>query len=177
MKLALVVAVAENGVIGADGDIPWDYPEDLARFKETTMGHPVIMGRRTFESILERLGEPLPGRTNIVLSTQDLDLPEDAVQAGSVTEAIETAEETGSAVAYVVGGADVYRQFLPRANRLIWTEIHESYDGDTCFPTFDRDAWTEVSREDRSDLSFVIYERTGAGDGGNDLERRGRPRH
>lgn len=160
MKLALVVAVAENGVIGVDGDIPWDHPEDLARFKQTTIGHPVIMGRRTFESILERLGEPLPGRTNIVLSTQDLDLPDGAVQAGSVTDAVETADETGTSVAYVIGGATVYRQFLPRADRLHWTEIHETYEGDTYFPSVDRDAWTEVSREDRSNLSFVVLERS-----------------
>lgn len=159
MNLALVVAVAENGVIGAEGSIPWHYPEDLARFKRRTIGHPVIMGRRTFESIVERLGEPLPGRTNVVLSRQDLDLPEGAGQAGSIEEAIDIAAETGTDVAYVVGGADVYEQFLPRADRLVWTEVHEDYEGDTRFPTVDWDAWEEVSREDLEDLSFVVYDR------------------
>lgn len=159
MKLALVVAVAENGVIGAEGSIPWHYPADLARFKERTVGNPVIMGRRTYESIVERLGEPLPERTNVVLSRQDLVLPEGAVQAQGIEEALDIAEETGTDVAYVVGGADVYEQFLPRADRLVWTEILESYEGDTRFPAVDWDAWEEVHREDRGDLSFRIYER------------------
>lgn len=159
MKLALVVAVAENGVIGADGDIPWHHPEDLARFKRRTVGHPVIMGRRTYESIVERLGQPLPERLNIVLSTSDLDLPDGAEQAESLEAAIDRAEATGTDVAYVVGGATVYRQFLPLADRLVWTEVHDTYEGDTYFPSVDREAWTEVSREDAGDVSFVVYER------------------
>ena len=159
MKLALVVAVAENGVIGADGDIPWHHPEDLARFKRRTVGHPVIMGRRTYESIVERLGEPLPERLNIVLSTSDLDLPDGAEQAESLEAAIERAEATGTDVAYVVGGETVYRQFLPLADRLVWTEVHDTYDGDTYFPSVDREVWTEVSREDAGEISFVVYER------------------
>jgi dihydrofolate reductase len=159
MKLALVVAVAENGVIGADGDIPWHHPEDLARFKRRTVGHPVIMGRRTYESIVQRLGEPLPERLNIVLSTSDLDLPDGAEQAESLEAAIDRAEATGTDVAYVVGGETVYRQFLPLADRLVWTEVHDTYDGDTYFPSVDREAWTEVSREDAGEISFVVYER------------------
>jgi len=159
MKLALVVAVAENGVIGADGDIPWHHPEDLARFKRRTVGHPVIMGRRTYESIVERLGQPLPERLNIVLSTSDLDLPDGAEQAESLEAAIDRAEATGTDVAYVVGGETVYRQFLPLADRLVWTEVHDTYEGDTYFPSVDREAWTEVSREDAGDVSFVVYER------------------
>jgi dihydrofolate reductase len=159
MKLALVVAVAANGTIGVDGDIPWDYPEDLRRFKELTTGHPVVMGRRTYESIVARLGGPLPDRLNIVLSNRDLELPSGAMQAETVEEAIDIAEETGTEVAYVVGGATVYDQFLPRADRLYRTEIHETYEGDTIFPEWDPSAWEEVERDEREDLSFVVYER------------------
>ena len=160
MNFALVVAVAENGVIGVDGAIPWDYPEDLKRFKKLTTGHPVIMGRRTYESIVSRLGRPLPDRLNIVLSRQDLSLPSGGVQARSVEEAIELAEETDSEVAYVIGGAAVYEAFLPLADRLYRTEIHDTYEGDTEFPEWDPSAWVEVEREDHEELSFVVYERS-----------------
>ncbi len=159
MKLAIVVAVAENGVIGDEGGMPWYYPKDLAHFKDLTMGHPVILGRRTFESITERLGEPLPGRLNVVLSTRDLDLPEGAVQAESIDEAVEIAAETGSAVGYVVGGASVYEQVLPRADRVHLTEIPESPPGDTRFPDWDRSDWELVERESSGNLTFLTYER------------------
>lgn len=159
MKVAIVVAIAENGVIGDEGSIPWHYPEDLAYFKRVTVGHPVIMGRRTYEAIHDRLGEPLPERLNIVLSTQDLELPEGAVQAERIEDALERAEQTDSAIAYVIGGAVVFDQFLPRTDRLLVTEIPEAPDGDTHFPDWDRSAWTEVDREERDSLVFRIYER------------------
>ncbi|PSQ17249.1 dihydrofolate reductase [Halobacteriales archaeon QS_8_69_26] len=159
VELVIVAAVAENGVIGAGGDLPWHYPEDLAHFKETTMGHPVVVGRNTYESIVDRIGEPLPGRTNVVLTSRDLDLPDGAVRAGSVAEAMERARATGSEVAYVVGGASVYRQFLPRADRMVITEIPESPEGDTYFPEYDRTEWVERDREERGDLALVEYER------------------
>jgi dihydrofolate reductase len=159
IEIALVAAVAENGVIGRDGALPWHYPEDLKHFKETTMGHPVVMGRRTFEGIVEDLGGPLPGRTNVVLTGSDREFPEGAVRAGSVSESLERAAATGSEVAYVVGGATVYEQFLDRADRLILTEVHDAYEGDTVFPDIDWDRWTEASRDDRAELSFVEYVR------------------
>lgn len=161
MKMVLVAAVAENGVIGRDGGMPWHYPEDLAHFKQLTTGHPVVMGRRTYESIADRLGGPLPERTNVVLSTRDLDLREGAVQAESVEEALELAAERDDEV-YVVGGASVYGQFLPRADEMVLTEIHERHEGDTTFPEWDRDNWEEVERDDREDLSFVLYVRAPA---------------
>lgn len=165
MEVVLVAAVAENGVIGADGDMPWHYPADLAHFKETTTGHPVILGRRTYESIVAAIDGPLPDRTNVVLSGRELALPDGAVRAGSVEAALERAEATGSDVAYVVGGATVYEQFLPRADRLVVTEIPESPDGDTFFPEFDPETWRETEREERDGLAFVTYERrTGEGD-------------
>jgi len=159
IEIALVAAVAENGVIGADGELPWHYSEDLQHFKETTMGHPVIMGRRTFEGIVDGLGEPLPGRTNVVLTSSEREFPGGAVGAGSLDEALDAARDTGSEVAYVVGGATVYEQFLPDADRLVLTEVHEEYDGDTSFPEVEWHDWREVSRDDRGDLSFVEYVR------------------
>ncbi|WP_136689549.1 dihydrofolate reductase [Halorhabdus amylolytica] len=172
--IVLLAAVAENGVIGSDGEIPWYYPADLAHFKETTMGHPVIMGRRTYESIAERLDGPLPGRTNVVLSRSGF-MPAESgddgagegetsvVVAGGVEGAIEAAAETGSDVAYVAGGATVYEQFLPLAARMIITEVPETPEGDTRFPEWNRDVWTVIDRREIDELAFVTYERTEAG--------------
>ena len=163
VDIALVAAVAENGVIGADGGMPWHYPADLARFKETTMGHPVVLGRHTFESIAARLGGPLPGRTNVVLSRSDPDVPAGVVVATSVDEAVaaagKAAAESGVGTAYVAGGAAVYEQFLPLADRMVLTEVPERPDGDTFFPEWDRSAWVEVDREHEDELAFVTYER------------------
>jgi len=159
IEIVLVAAVAENGVIGVDGDLPWHYSEDLQHFKETTMGHPVVMGRRTFEGIVDDLGEPLPGRTNVVLTSQERDFPEGAVRAASLDDARDAARETGSDVAYVVGGATVYEQFMADADRLVLTEVHSEYEGDTYFPEVAWDEWTEVARDEREELSFVEYVR------------------
>ncbi|MFB6151595.1 MAG: dihydrofolate reductase [Haloarculaceae archaeon] len=173
MDLVLVAAVAENGVIGSGGSIPWHYPADLKHFKETTMGHPVIVGRRTYESIADRLGGPLPGRTNVVLSRSGFE-PGDAgvagtdgddtagtavVVAGSVDEAVAAAEGTGANEAYVAGGATVYEQSLPLADRMVVTEVPEAPDGDTHFPEWDPDEWTAVEKRETGDLAFVTYER------------------
>ncbi len=162
MRVVLVAAVAENGVIGADGGMPWHYPGDLRRFKETTMGHPVVMGRRTYESIADRLGGPLPGRTNVVLSRrEDLELPDGAVHADGLDAALEAAADALDAdrdAVYVVGGASVYEGFFDRADELRITEIPESPDGDTRFPEID-EGWTEVDRETEGELAFVTYRR------------------
>ena len=159
MRVTLIAAVAENGVIGKDGAMPWHYPEDLAHFREVTMGHPVVMGRVTFESIVSRIDGPLPGRTNVVLtrSPDRLDTEHPAVTAATtVEEALELAGSEDDEV-FVAGGASVYEQFLSVADRLVLTEIHESYDGDTAFPEWDEDDWTEIARDDREGLSFVTY--------------------
>jgi len=162
MRLTLIAAVAENGVIGAEGGMPWHYPADLERFKETTMGHPVVMGRRTYESIASRLGGPLPGRTNVVLSRQaDFGLPEGAVHAPDVEAALsaaETALEEHQETVYVAGGAAVYDQLLSEADELRITEIPERPDGDARFPEFGAE-WVEVDRETAGELSFVTYRR------------------
>ncbi|WP_336133695.1 dihydrofolate reductase [Natronomonas amylolytica] len=162
MKLSLIAAVAENGVIGVDGGMPWHYSEDLKHFKETTMGHPVVMGRTTYESIESRLGGPLPGRTNVVLSGRDsLHLPEGAVHASDTDEALELAREAlaeGQETVYVVGGATVYEQFIDAADELVITEVPEAPDGDTHFPEIGEE-WTETAREVGDEVTFVTYER------------------
>ena len=162
MRLALVAAVAENGVIGADGGMPWHYPEDLKRFKQTTMGHPVVMGRKTYESIEQRLGGPLPGRTNVVLSRREtLDLPTGALHARDVDEALRRAEDAldeDRETVYVIGGASVYRAVIDRADELLITEIPEAPDGDTHFPEIGPE-WTEHDREAVGELEFVTYRR------------------
>lgn len=160
MEIAIIAAVAANGVIGADGELPWRLPADLAHFKETTIGHPVIVGRRTYESIAARLGGPLPDRTNVVLSTGEPTLPEGAVHADSVEAAVEAARATGAETAFVAGGATVYEAFLPRADRLVLTELDDEYEGDTRFPAWDRDEWTAIDRDEREGFAFVVYERT-----------------
>jgi len=170
VDLVLVAAVAENGVIGDAGGMPWHYPADLAHFKRLTTGHPVIVGRKTYESIAARIGGPLPDRTSVVLTTRDLDLPEGAVVANDVTGAVvlaaADAADRGVDEAYVIGGAAVYEQFLDRADRMVLTEVPGRPDGDTRFPDWDADAWREVDREVASDaetdedLAFVTYERT-----------------
>lgn len=165
MKVALVAAVAENGVIGADGEMPWHYPADLRNFKETTMGHPVVMGRTTYASIESQLGGPLPGRTNVVLSRRaSLDLPEGAVHARDLDAAFEAAEaalDSGQETVYVVGGATVYEACLNRADELVVTEIPETPAGDTRFPDIGPE-WTEHDRKRVGDLVVVTYRRASA---------------
>jgi dihydrofolate reductase len=159
MEAAIVAAVAQNGVIGDNGELPWELPEDLAHFKATTIGHPVIMGRRTYESISSRLGGPLPDRTSIVLSRDPPALPDGVVHAESIQDALSHARETGSTVVYVIGGGTVYEEWPPLADRLVLTEVDATPEGDTRFPDWDRDAWVEVDRESHDGYAFVEYER------------------
>ncbi len=165
LELVGIVAVAENGVIGRDGEMPWHLPEDLAHFRDHTMGHPVLMGRVTYESILEGLGEPLPGRTSIVLTGQDLEVPHRVDLASSLGEAIRAAERAAATEhdgvdrAYVAGGASIYEQLLPALDRLVVTEIRDQPAGDTWFPDWDRDEWREVARDERDGFAFLEYVR------------------
>ncbi|WP_193790559.1 dihydrofolate reductase [Haloarcula marismortui] len=160
MKLSLIAAVAANGVIGAGGDIPWQYPEDLTHFKETTVGHPVIMGRRTFESIRRDLDGPLPERLNIVLTTTPHQLPDSVTAVTSTTAAVAEAADSDASTTYVIGGATVYEQFLPQADELILTELAAAFDGDTVFPTVDWSNWTEMERTTHREFAIVRYTRT-----------------
>jgi len=157
-RIHLVAAVASNGVIGASGKLPWHLPEDLKHFKALTFGHPVIMGRRTWDS----LGKPLPGRENIVV-TRDraFDAPGASV-AASLEAALALCAD--SPVAFVIGGGELYAAALPCADVLTLTEIQHDFEGDARFPEFDRAAWRESERIARSTINgmrydFVRYER------------------
>lgn len=153
MKVVLIAALSENGTIGDKGKIPWHISADLKRFKQVTMGHPVIMGRKTFESI----GKPLPGRRNIVL-TRDASrpLPDGVEQFTDLRAALQTCSDE---TVFFIGGAQVYREALPLADALFLTHVHKRVDGDTRFPEFDRSQWIEVARQDTEECSFVEYAR------------------
>ncbi len=152
--VVLVAAVADNGVIGADGELPWHLPEDLAHFRRVTTGNVVIMGRRTFESI----GRPLPRRTNVVVTRQPDWAADGVVTASSLDEALELAEEyDGDAM--VIGGGQIYALAMPFADRQVLTEVHASPHGDAHYPSFDRDEWVETKREEREGYDFVWLER------------------
>ncbi len=164
VDIVLIAAVAANGVIGRGGEMPWHIPADLQQFKHRTMGHPVILGRRTYETIIDALGEPFPGRTSIVLSSQSRDVPTDVILvhsiASAIREASKNAHERGVETVYVAGGGGVYEQFLPLADRLRLTELHDEYDGDTRFPSWDSSTWKELTRENHETFDFVTYTRT-----------------
>jgi dihydrofolate reductase len=166
MEIVLIVAVAENGVIGADGAIPWRLKTDQQRLKAITLNKPVVMGRKTFES----LRRPLPGRTNIVV-TRD---PNYRARGAVVTTSFENAHAVAHGDALrrfateiaVIGGAEIYAQWMDSADRLEITEVHARPDGDTRFPAVDPAAWEEVSRvrnpagsHDSVDFSYVTYRR------------------
>jgi dihydrofolate reductase len=152
--VVLVAAVADNGVIGADGAIPWRIPEDLRHFKAVTRGHPVVMGRRTFESI----GRPLPDRHNIVVTRSTGWSAEGVTAAGSLEAALELARQDGGDV-MVIGGARVYAEAMALADVQVLTEVHQRPDGDTRYPEFDRAAWVETRREPHEGYDFVWLER------------------
>ena len=141
-RLTLVAAVADNGVIGRDGDIPWRIPADFAHFKALTLGHVLVMGRATYDSI----GRPLPGRTTIVLTRDPAWAAEGVLVAGDLDEALALAAGIDDEV-FVVGGAGVYAHALDRADAQVLTEVHLNPDGDTCYPAFDRAQWIETRRE------------------------------
>lgn len=160
--LAIVAARAGNGVIGRAGGLPWRLKSDMALFKATTMGKPVIMGRKTWDSLQKR---PLPGRTNIVLSRDASFEPDGAVVCAEWSEAVSIArEQAADDVAEevcVIGGEAVFALALPRARRLYLTEVDAEVDGDARFPDFDEGAWREVRREERpagdgDDFPFVF---------------------
>lgn len=160
MPIHLIFARARNGVIGADGTLPWHLPEDLAHFKRTTMGAPVIMGRKTWDSLPPRF-RPLPGRQNVVLTRQADWQADGALRAGSVEQA--RALFPAGQDAWVIGGAQVYAQALPLAESVVVTEIDADFEGDAFAPPLEAQ-WQEVSREahlaaNGLGYSFVVYHR------------------
>ena len=140
-RLNVIVARARNGVIGRGGTLPWHLSEDLRHFKRTTLGHPIVMGRRTWESI----GRPLPGRRSIVLTRNPRWAVHGVERAGSLAQALAMCE--GAAEVFVIGGSELFAQALPLAQRLFLTEIDADFEGDTFFPPIDPGAWHETSRE------------------------------
>ena len=165
MQIVLIAGVARNGVIGRDNRLLWKLPEDLKHFRAVTMGAPVIMGRKTWESLPERF-RPLPGRHNIVLSRHAGFDAAGASVAASLDDAIALARRAAAERVFVIGGGQIYREALPHADELVLTEIEREFDGDAHFPPFDRAEFTEVQRERHHaappndfDFSFVTYRR------------------
>ncbi|PIQ82953.1 MAG: dihydrofolate reductase [Candidatus Omnitrophica bacterium CG11_big_fil_rev_8_21_14_0_20_64_10] len=176
MRISLIVAASANGVIGAQNKLPWRLPADLAHFKQLTLGHPILMGRKTFESI----GKPLPGRTNIVITRKRGLTPEEvkgpgpgggergqatgALTAGSVERALELC--AGAEEIFVIGGAELFRQTLDRADRIYLTRIHADFEGDTFLFEIPMEQWRETERQDlepddknRYPYSFITLEK------------------
>ena len=156
---SLISAIARNRVIGIHNTLPWRLPEDLQHFKRLTLGHHIVMGRKTFES----LGRPLPGRTSVVISRDaGYALPEGCLLAGSIEAALSLCGDDPEV--FCIGGAQLYTQALTQADRLYLTEIDVDFEGDAWFPAFDRAAWQETAREaqvsaDGLRYAFVTYER------------------
>ena len=173
-RLSALVAMAQNRVIGKKNAIPWRLPPDLKRFKELTMGHPIIMGRKTHESI----GRLLPGRTSIIITKRAGYNVPGALVVKSIEEALNACGQTRSSdevkqlacdsECFVIGGAEIFHQMLPLCDRLYITEIQRDFEGDVYFPEFDGDEWQEVSRETHVDddglkYHFVVLDRKHAG--------------
>ncbi len=162
MTLSIIVAKAENNVIGKDNDLVWYLPADLKYFKQTTSGHYVIMGRKTFESF----GKPLPNRTHIII-TRNKEFKYPGVHVvHSLDEAIEMAKQSREEEVFVLGGAEIYRQSMDKVDRLYVTEVKAIFEGDTFFPEIDQSQWKEVSRQsfeadekNKYPYAFVVYER------------------
>ncbi|MGH3367237.1 MAG: dihydrofolate reductase [Nocardioidaceae bacterium] len=164
MRVTIVAAVASNGVIGGDGGLPWHLPEDLRRVKSLTLGHVLVMGRRTFEWI----GRPLPQRTTAVVTRQPDWRAEGVLTAPTVEEALTLAGELDDEV-FVLGGSEVYRAVLPVSDRLALTWVDDSPEGDTVFPEVDWSGWHETAREAHDGFAFVTYQR------GSSAKRAGEP--
>ncbi|MDP2205217.1 MAG: dihydrofolate reductase [Alphaproteobacteria bacterium] len=165
-KISLIAAVAENGVIGKGNELPWRIKSEMQYFKRTTSGKPVVMGRKSFES----LGKPLTDRTNIIISRNPEYRIEGCVTVTSLDEGLAAAQEVaardGVDEIFIGGGADIYRQTLPLADRLYLTDVHLTPEGDTLFPAFDRAGWREVKREfhaakdgESADYTITVLER------------------
>jgi dihydrofolate reductase len=152
MTITVLAAVGANLVIGRDGSMPWHLPQDLAHFKAVTMGHTMVMGRKTYDSI----GLALPGRRTIVITRQETWHAPSVEVAHSLPEALALA---GPADVFVIGGSEVYRQAMPFADEMLLTEIDQSPEGDAYFPTFAPEDWRQTAREPHEGFAFVTYER------------------
>jgi len=166
MRISMIVAAGSNAAIGKENKMLWHIPEDFKYFKATTMGKPMIMGRKTFDSI----GRPLPGRLNIVV-TRDPAWQADGVMVchdldSALSAAFAEAKDKNADEVMIAGGAQIYQLMMERADRIYYTEVHRAYDHDAAFPAVDKGIWQEVSREDhkgdgagKPDYSFVVFDR------------------
>nr|AIA18502.1 Dihydrofolate reductase [uncultured bacterium] len=161
MKLSIIVAADENNVIGGHNTLLWHLPADFKRMKELTMGHPLIMGRKTHESI----GRALPGRRNIVITHQAVMYPGCEV-VSSLDEALAAVQDDPPGEVFIFGGGEIYRQAMSKADRIYLTRVHGKFDGDVTFPEISPAQWKEISREDHAadaenpySFSFITYER------------------
>ncbi|WP_373323194.1 dihydrofolate reductase [Alkalihalobacterium chitinilyticum] len=161
MLISFLVAMDNNRVIGKDNDLPWSLPADLAYFKKVTMGHPIVMGRKTYESI----GRPLPGRENIIL-TRNREYSVDGCTVLHSLADVKQVVDANDKETFIIGGAEIFKEAFPIADKLYITHIDEEFDGDTYFPAFSDHEWKEVSREkgikdekNPYDYYFTVYER------------------
>ena len=152
MTIILLAAVGANHVIGREGEMPWHLPEDLAHFKATTMGHTLVMGRKTYDSI----GRALPGRRTVVMTSQIGWHAPSVEVAHSLAEALALA---GPTEVFIVGGGEIYQQAMPFADQLMLTEVEQSPEGDVVFPTIEPAHWRETARQAHDGFAFVTYER------------------
>ena len=166
MRVSLIVAVSENGVIGKDNDLIWHLPKDMKFFKDTTQGHHVIMGRKNFESIPHKF-RPLPNRTNVIVTRQTGYVAEDCIVVNSVEDSIEVAKRNGDTEPFVIGGGEIYKVALENnlIDRIYLTKIHYTFKGDTFFPNLSED-WKVIARDDckadeknKYDYSFLVLEK------------------
>ena len=165
MLISMIAAMGSNRVIGRDNDIPWHLPDDFSYFKEKTKNHHVIMGRKNWESLPAKF-QPLPDRTNIVITRQPAYEAKGAVVVGTLQEALAMAKSAGETEAFIIGGGEIYRVGLSLANRIYLTEINSAFEGQVTFPTFDLSLWKETNRihhptvpRHAHSFVFVVYER------------------
>lgn len=163
IKTSLIVAMAENRCIGKDNKMPWHIPEDLKRFKSLTMGAPVIMGRKTFESIISYLDKPLPGRENIIISRSGYTTEHSANVFDGIEHAIDYAKTLNQQEIFIIGGAQIYAQSITVADQIHLTKIHKTVEGDAFFPQINPDEWIETNRidflENTPPYSFITLKR------------------
>jgi dihydrofolate reductase len=163
MIVSMIAAMGSNRVIGKDNDIPWHLPDDFQFFKETTQGHHVIMGRKNWESLPPKF-KPLPNRPNLIVTRQENYMAEGAVIFNSIDEALTYARMANEKEAFIIGGGEIYRQSLSLADKIYLTEIEGAFEGQTTFPKFEKEIWSEVSREHHQiderhkyAFDFVVY--------------------
>jgi len=159
MKITLIAAMTEDRVIGRGDEIPWDIAGEQEHFRDETFGHPVIMGRETFENIVDKLGKPLPGRLNIVMSESESYNYDQTVTARNKQAALEAAEDSYEDEVFIAGGGSIYEQFIDDGDRMVLTWIKEEHDGDVYFPDFNMDEWETQSQTITNNYSVINYER------------------